>query len=43
MISDGFEDYADKDGSTIEYLKNYVNSVNPNLKIFSVDLKGYGQ
>ena len=43
MISEGFEDYADNDGSTIDFLKDYVNSVNPDLKIFSVDLKGYGQ
>ena len=42
MISEGFEDYADNDGSTIDFLKDYVNSVNPDLKIFSVDLKGYG-
>ena len=43
MISDGFHDYADNDGSTVAFLKDYVNTVNPNLKIFSVDLKGYGQ
>ena len=42
MISDGYQDYSDKDGSTIEYLKDYIKTVNQNLKIFSVDLKGYG-
>ena len=43
MISDGFNDFSDHDGSPVDFLKDYVNTVNPNMKIFSVDLKGYGQ
>ena len=38
MLSDGFIDLRDLKGSTIEYLKDYVQNVNPNLKVFSIDL-----
>lgn len=38
MISDGHSDI----GNAQDNLRDYLINVNSNLKIFSVDLRGYG-
>ncbi|KAL4453468.1 hypothetical protein ABPG74_017675 [Tetrahymena malaccensis] len=43
MIANGYSDIRQGQNSVLNSIKNYKNEVNPNLKIFAVDLQGYGK
>lgn len=43
MIADGYSDIAVRGNSIVNSLKKYKEEVNPNLKIFTIDLESKGQ
>lgn len=43
MIADGYSDIAVKGNSIVKSIKKYKDEVNPHIKIFAIDLEGYGK
>ncbi|KAL4483605.1 hypothetical protein ABPG72_006671 [Tetrahymena utriculariae] len=43
MIAEGYSDINVRGSSIVNSIKKYKDEVNPNIKIFAVDLEGYGK